>query len=242
MNNNLSRIARGIIVSSQATHGEPLNRPDILCAMAESALQGGACGIRMAQVENLRYFRERHPDVPLIGITKPDIIPPNATELVYITPTLADVQAIAPYCDIIALDATARPRPGGETLEGIVREARRQFPHRLLMADIATLSEGLRAAELGFDLIGTTLSGYTSDTQKAPTQTGTGKTTGPDFALLSALTARVKTPVILEGRIWEPADVTQAFQQGAHAVVIGSAVTRPHEITCRFVQAIPTKG
>jgi N-acylglucosamine-6-phosphate 2-epimerase len=203
--------------------------------MAESALQGGACGIRMAQVDNLRYFRERHPDTPLIGITKPDIIPSNAPELVYITPTLADVQAIAPCCDIVALDATARPRPGGETLEDIVREARRQFPHRLLMADIATLSEGLRAAELGFDLIGTTLSGYTSDT------TGAGKASGPDFALLGTLTERVKTPVILEGRIWEPAEAAQAFQQGAHAVVIGSAVTRPHEITRRFVRAVPSQ-
>jgi N-acylglucosamine-6-phosphate 2-epimerase len=237
MDNLSSLLMHGIIVSSQATHGDPLNRPDILCAMAESALRGGACGIRMAQMENLRYFRERHPDVPLIGITKPDIVPSNATDLVYITPTLTDVQAIAPYCDIIALDATTRPRPGGEALEAIVREARRQFPHRLLMADIATLSEGLRAADLGFDLIGTTLSGYTSDTRENPTEPG--KTAGPDFILLSALTERVKTPVILEGRIWEPAEVTQAFQRGAHAVVIGSAVTRPHEITHRFVQAIP---
>lgn len=228
----LLRLKRGLIISSQATHGEPLNRPELLCALAESALQGGACGLRMAQADNLCYFRERHPDIPLIGITKPEIIPANATELVYITPTLADIESIAPHCDIIAMDATARPRPNGETLASIIGETRRRFPGKLVMADISTLAEGMHAERLGFDLIGTTLSGYTSETKAS-------KTHQPDFELLTALTQTLKTPVILEGRVWEPKDIRQAFEKGAHAVVVGSAVTRPHEITRRFVQAIP---
>lgn len=228
----LLSLRRGLIVSSQATHGEPLNRPELLCALAESALQGGACGIRMAQPDNLCYFRERYPDIPLIGITKPDVIPANAAELVYITPTLSDVASIAPHCDIVAMDATLRPRTQGETLAFIVAETRRRFPGKLLMADVATLAEGMHAERLGFDLIGTTLSGYTSETLDE-------KTPGPNFALLEALTQTLKTPVILEGRVWEPDDIRQAFAKGAYAAVVGSAVTRPHEITRRFVQAIP---
>jgi N-acylglucosamine-6-phosphate 2-epimerase len=103
------------------------------------------------------------------------------------------------------------------------------------MADVATLEEGLNAARLGFDLISTTLSGYTEETRHSVSG-------GPDFALLEALVSRVATPIILEGRVWEPSEVARAFELGAYAVVIGSAVTRPHEITRRFVQAVPKQA
>lgn len=225
----LAQLKQGIIVSSQASEGEPLNTPEILCALAESALLGGACAIRMAQPENIRHFKQRHPAIPVIGITKPHKIPENAHQLVYITPTFEAVQSIAPICDIVALDATQRPRPHGETLESIVLKTREHYPSVLLMADIATLSDGIDAERLGFDLIGTTLSGYTEETQAS-------KTPGPDFNLLSQLIRQVSCPVVLEGRIWEPSEVRQAFELGAHAVVIGSAVTRPHEITRRFLE------
>lgn len=209
-----------------------MDTPEHLCAMAESALSGGACAVRLAQVRNIRHFRERHPQVPIIGITKPEVIPEDANRKVYITPTLADIASLAPACDIVALDATRRPRPGGETLEEIVRDARERWPNLALMADIATLEEGLFAESLGFDLIGTTLSGYTAESLQTHDQ-------GPDFLLLEALASRLKTPVILEGRIWHPDEVERAFSLGAHAVVIGSAVTRPREIVRRFVRAIP---
>lgn len=228
----LEKLKNGVIVSVQASQGEPLDRPEYLCAMAEAALNGGACGMRMAQPRNIRYFRERHPEVPVIGITKPEKIPNNAVELVYITPTFSEIASIADCCDIAALDATLRPRPNGETLAEIVDKVRAAFPALLLMADIATLEEGLNAEKLGFDLIGTTLSGYTLESQNTVKA-------GPDFELLESLVSRVKTPVIMEGRLWEPEEVAQAFALGAFSVVIGSAVTRPHEITRRFVKAIP---
>lgn len=186
--------------------------------------------MRMAQAENIQYFKQRHPDIPVIGITKPEVIPPNAHELVYITPTFSDVAAIAPFCDIVALDATMRPRPNGEILNDIARKARAQYPNLLLMADIATLEEGLNAEKLGFDVISTTLSGYTLESRST-------LHTGPDFGLLDALVQQCWTPIIMEGRVWEPAEVSRAFDLGAYAVVIGSAVTRPHEITRRFVRA-----
>jgi N-acylglucosamine-6-phosphate 2-epimerase len=226
----VKRLKGGIIVSAQAAHGEPLDKPEYLCALAESSMNGGACAVRMAQEENIRYFKKRHPDVPVIGITKPDVIPDNAHELVYITPTLHDVEILAICCDIVALDATRRSRPGGETLESIVQAARKHYPDLLLMADIATLDEGLNAERLGFDLISTTLSGYTVESRHTLHH-------GPDFELLQALVQKCSTPIILEGRVWEPSEVSRAFGLGAYAVVIGSAVTRPHEITRRFVRA-----
>lgn len=235
MHQVLQKIRHGIVVSAQASQGEPLNQPDYLCAMAESALNGGACGLRMAQLENLRYFRTRHPEVPLIGITKPEKIPANAHELIYITPTFEAVASIAKDCDIVALDATLRPRVPTESLADIVEKARRQFPNLLLMADIATLEDAQNAENLGFDLIGTTLSGYTSETLERQKQ-------GPDFELLANLIRHCKTPVIMEGRLWEPAEVGNAFALGAFSVVIGSAVTRPHEITRRFVRAISSSA
>jgi N-acylglucosamine-6-phosphate 2-epimerase len=229
----LEKLRGGVIVSVQATSGEPLNKPEILSAMAESALGGGACGVRMAQSYNIKPFKNLHPDVPVIGITKPAVIPDKAHELVYITPTFADVQSLADCCDIVALDATLRPRPGEQTLKEIVALSRGQYPNLLLMADISTLEEGLNAAELGFDLISTTLSGYTTETRSQ----GKSAHLGPDFDLLEALVKQTKCPIVLEGRVWEPEEVTRAFSLGAFAVVIGSAVTRPHEITRRFVHA-----
>jgi N-acylglucosamine-6-phosphate 2-epimerase len=229
----LEKLRGGIVVSVQAAHGEPLDKPEYLCAMAESALNGGACGVRMAQPANMAYFRNRNPNIPVMGITKPEIIPPNAYELVYITPTWTDVQSIAECCDVVALDATLRSRPGEHSLAEIVALAREHYPQLALMADIATLEEGLNAEKLGFDLISTTLSGYTAETRHLLTE-GQG---GPDYELLSALVKQVKTPIIMEGRVWEPAEVAKAFALGAYSVVIGSAVTRPHEITRRFVKA-----
>lgn len=230
MASSLEALRGGVVVSVQAAQGEPLDRPEILCALAESALRGGACAVRMAQPDNMRYFKRQHPQVPVIGITKPHQIPENAHEMVYITPGLVDVQSIAGCCDIVALDATRRPRPSGETLAEIVAQARAAYPDLLLMADVATLEEGLNAQALGFDVIGTTLSGYTTGTLARKDQ-------GPDFELLQRLLAAVEIPVIMEGRLWEPAEVAKAFSLGAFAVVIGSAVTRPHEITRRFVEA-----
>lgn len=228
------RLQGGVIASVQASQGEPLDRSDILVAMALSAVSGGACGVRMAQPDNVQAFRQAAPDVPLVGITKPPIIPPDAHAHVYITPTGADIDRIAPWCDMVAMDATDRPCPGSEPLAERVAYARGRYPHLLLMADVSTVAEGRQAVALGMDVISTTLSGYT-------TATLARQAVGPDFELLSALTAAVSCPVVMEGRLWEPAQVQEAFARGAFAVVIGSAVSRPHEITRRFVAAAPPR-
>lgn len=229
----LETLRGGIIVSVQADAGEPFYSPEAIVTMAKSVVNGGAIALRLANPDNIAAIKKALPQMPVLGITKPKNIPANYQELVYITPTFEDVAALhAVGTDIVALDATQRARPDGSTLESIVRKTREQFPNLMLMADIATLEEGLHAAALGFDLISTTLSGYTSDTAAKVKS-------GPDFQLMRDLSKQVKTPIIMEGRVWEPGEVTQSFEAGAFAVVIGSAITRPHLITQRFCQAIP---
>jgi N-acylglucosamine-6-phosphate 2-epimerase len=231
----LGRLRQSVIVSVQAEHGEPFYKPECLLAMAISAINGGAKGLRLANPENIRFIKEHLPEIPVIGITKPSHPHPDPENQVYITPSLWTAESVAQSgAEIIAMDATLRPRPSGEPLSEIVSCLRGRFPDRLLMADIATLEEGENAEKLGFDLVGTTLSGYTAETLS------NSKDQTPDFDLLAALVKALSLPIIMEGRIWFPTEVSRAFELGAHAVVIGSAVTRPHLITKRFVQAIPS--
>lgn len=230
----LTSLRDSIIVSVQADQGEPLNKPECILAMAMSVVAGGAKGLRLANPENIRHVKQFLPEIPVVGITKPPRPPVDPENHVYITPSLWAAESVClAGAEIVAMDATLRPRPSGESLLEIVAALRERFPGTLLMADIATEEEAYAAAETGFDFISTTLSGYTANTLAAG-QTGT-----PDFDLLSRLTRSLSIPVVLEGRIWSPDHVTQAFEQGAFAVVIGSAITRPHLITRRFVNAVP---
>jgi N-acylglucosamine-6-phosphate 2-epimerase len=235
MNALLPSLKNQLIVSVQAEHGEPLNTPEMLTAMAQACINGGAVGVRLAQPQNIAHFKKVCPHVPVIGITKPEPLPSNYKEIVYITPTWEAVQSVIQAgAEIVALDATladaSRPRMPGESVAEILEKTRAQFPNILLMADIATLEDGLAAAALGFDLIGTTLSGYT--------QNSLTRSLNPDFTLLETLVQKLpEGRIVLEGRISLPAQVTRAFQLGAFAVVVGSAITRPRVITQLFVQA-----
>lgn len=232
----LEQLRGRLIVSVQAEIHEPFYPIPAFDAMVRSVLNGGAAGLRLAGGTHIRHVRKHYPNVPVIGITKPAVIPEDYVLQVYITPTYQDVESVAKSgASVVALDATQRPRPQGEKLSDIVRQARKNYPTLGLMADVATAEEGLRAEALGFDLLSTTLSGYTAET-------ATKKTKGSDFELLSLLLKETRRPVILEGRIWTPEEVQQAFDLGAFAVVIGSAITRPHQITQRFALSCPLPG
>jgi len=220
-----------LIVSCQAEPNEPLGKPAFLAAMAQAAVKGGAKGIRACQPHNIRAIRSVV-DVPVIGISKKHF----RSSPVYITPTLSEAERIARSgASIIAMDATARPRPGKLSLKQIVQRLLTDW-QIALMADVSTLDEGLRAAELGFNLIGTTLSGYT---ESSPA----GDPYLPDVRLVERLVHHLNgaVPVIAEGRIWEPHQVQMMFEAGAYAVVIGSAITRPWLITERFIRALPPR-
>lgn len=215
---------KGLIVSVQAEDGFPLNTPEHLAAIAGSAVIGGASAIRASLPDNIRAIRQAV-DVPIIGIFKKDYLGSE----VRITPTLTEVEAVvAAGADIVALDATARPRPHGQSLEDLIRVSRATF--RLpLMADVSTFEEGVTAARLGADVVATTLSGYTAYSPQQP---------GPDVALVRRLAAVLDVPVVAEGRISSPADVRAALEAGAHAVVVGSMITRPHLITRHFLTGL----
>ena len=219
----INKLKNEVIISVQAMPDEPLYDEIALTAMMKSVINGGAKGLRLAGARDVSNAKKLF-DVPVMGLTKPDKLPDNWKEIVYITPTLKEVnELIKANADIIATDATQRPRPK-ESLEEILKYIKNY--NKLAMADISTFEEGIKARELGFDIISTTLSGYT---QNSPMKSET-----PDFELLKKLTKELDCPVILEGRIWEPSEVDKAFSLGAHSVVIGSAVTRPQLITKRF--------
>lgn len=192
--------------------------------MAQSVLNGGAGGLRLAGAYHIEAIRKMT-DLPIIGITKPDIIPENFKEIVYITPTFADAESIAKAgADIIAIDGTKRPRPS-ESLEGLIKKIHLEL-NCAVMADVSNLDEAVNASALGADIISTTLAGYTTYTKA---------TEGPDLDILKSIIDSVDTPVICEGRIETVQQMQQAFNIGAFAVVIGSIITRPHLITKKFV-------
>lgn len=222
----VDKLKNKVIVSVQAMPDEPLYKEECIIAMMQSVVNGGAQGLRIAGSRDVKNAKKLF-DVPVIGLTKPDKLPENWQEVVYITPTLKEVnELIEAGADIIAFDGTSRPRKC--PLEDMV--ARIKSAGKLSMADIATFEDGLNCENLGVDIVSTTLSGYTAETKMGSDE--------PDFELLQNLVKYTRLPVILEGRVWEPHQVKKAFELGAHAVVIGSAITRPQLITKRFLEAL----
>ena len=224
MDNIVAQIKNKVIVSVQAMPSEPLYKEDCMTAMMQSVVKGGAATLRVAGTRDVINAKKLF-KIPVIGITKPEVIPPNWREIVYITPTIKDAKdLILAGADIVAFDGTSRPR-GENNLKQIIKFIK--INKKIAMADIATLQEGINARLLGADIVSTTLSGYTVESPETSEE--------PDFELLKGLVQSVDCPVILEGRIWTPQQVDKAFELGAHAVVIGSAITRPQLITKRFV-------
>jgi N-acylglucosamine-6-phosphate 2-epimerase len=211
----------GLIVSCQAYVGEPMRDPRIMTAMAEAAALGGAAGIRAQGLDDIRSMRQAL-QLPLIGLLK------VGTQGVNITPTVADCVAVAAAgADIVALDGTTRPRPDRSTLAEIVAAAHAHGA--LVMADCGCVDDAQASLEAGADCIATTLAGYTEARLR---------TKGPDFELLRALVNMTGVPVFAEGRIRHSADAARCLRIGAHAVVVGSAITHPTSITKAFALAL----
>ncbi|MBX3195343.1 MAG: putative N-acetylmannosamine-6-phosphate 2-epimerase [Microbacteriaceae bacterium] len=216
--NALDAIEGGLIVSCQAPRRSPLRDPAIMAHLALAAELGGAVGLRVNGPEDIRAVAAAT-SVPIVGLhkvpgTRRDIITPDAG----LAGSLVDAGA-----DIVAVEATAETL--GDDLGLLASVRALGVP---VMADIATLDEGLRAWDAGVELVGTTLSGYTTDTTPAPDD--------PDIALVAALVAR-GVRVIAEGRYRSPAQVRAAFEAGAFAVVVGGAITDPLTTTERFAAA-----
>ena len=223
----LDNLKGKLVVSCQALENEPLHSPFIMSRMVLAAAQGGAAAIRANSVVDIKAIKGLV-SLPVIGIIKRDY--PDSE--VFITATLKEVDelmAVAP--DIVALDATARKRPGGVSLDMLIAQIRTRYPSLLLMADIATVQEAVTAQALGFDCVGTTLYGYTAETAGHSLPEN-------DCAFLKEVLSAVTIPVIAEGNVDTPDRAARCLELGVHTVVVGGAITRPQQITERFMAAI----
>ena len=217
-----------LIVSCQALPDEPLHSSFIMGRMAKAALWGGAKGIRANTVEDIKEIKTQV-DLPVIGIIKKVY----GDCPVFITPTIQEVdELVKGACpEVIALDATCRARPDGKTLDELYKEIRTKYPEQKLMADCSTLEECLHAAKLGFDFVGTTLVGYTQESNGDKIETN-------DFELIRNYLEKSDVPMIAEGNIDTPQKARRVLDLGCFSVVVGSIITRPQLITKRFVDVI----
>ena len=214
----------GLIVSCQARDDNPLRGPRFMVAMAQAAVQAGAGGIRCEGAADIAAIRAAV-TVPIIGLIKRN----DPGFDVYITPDFAAARAVAEAgADIVAIDGTRRQR-FGDALPVLIRRIHDELG-KPVMVDIATLAEAVAAEAEGCDYVGSTMAGYTAETAH--------RRDGPDLDLLADLVAICHRPVIAEGRYDTPVLAARALALGAHAVVVGTAITNPREIARRFVAAI----
>jgi putative N-acetylmannosamine-6-phosphate epimerase len=219
----LLAIKAKLIVSCQASSGDPLNDLDTLSRMAASVLRGGPGGLRAEGPQCVAAFRQLTP-LPIIGLVKTT----DRKEEVYITPTFAMAKSV---CDaganIAALDCTHRRLSESEPWPEIIARVHSEFGG-VVCADIATIDDALLAQAAGADIVATTLRGYTDDTNQIRWL---------DWPFVEMLVSALSVPIILEGHVTSPDEVRRALKLGVHAVVVGSAITRPQTITERFVAA-----
>ena len=207
-------LPRGLIVSVQAPEGSPLRDPEVIAAMAEASLRNGARGVRLESPEHIAAVRRRCPGALIIGLWKRSY--PDSS--VYITPGWEEVRAVwGAGADVVAIDATERQRPGAVALQELIARAKGELG-AVLMADVDSIANGLRAAELGCDWVGTTLYGYTE---------ATADQLPPAWGLLGPLRQALPAAVglICEGGIASADQARRALDAGADAVVVGTAIT-----------------
>ena len=227
LNEVLDLVKGSIIVSCQALPSEPLycEEMSLMPFMAKAAQMAGSKCIRTSSIRDVVEIKEKT-GLPVIGLIKRNY---DGYET-YITPTMKEIdELVAADSDIIALDCTYMKRGNGQTINEFLKEIREKYPDIPLMADISTFEEGINAWKCGVDIVGTTMNGYTPHSEK---------TEGPNYELVAQLVEALPIPVIAEGRVHTPEQAAKMLELGAHAVVVGGAITRPLEIAQRFYAAI----
>jgi N-acylglucosamine-6-phosphate 2-epimerase len=214
----------GLVVSVQASEESPLRETSHLVAIARAAELGGAAGVRAEGGPHVAAIHAAA-RLPVIGLRKRRV----RDSAVYITPELVDAHEVAAAgADVVAVDATLRPRPGGrepgEFIQTLVRELERP-----VLADVDSVEAGVAAREAGAAAVATTLAGYTD---------GGAPPEHPDVELVGRLAAELDCPVLAEGRYGSPAEARAALEAGAFAVVVGTAITDPLALTRRFAGAL----
>lgn len=222
MHSAVQAIKGQLVVSCQAYPGEPMRHPETMAQMARAAEIGGAAAIRCQGLSDISLIKSRV-EIPVIGLWK------EGHEGVFITPTIRHARAcVGAGADIVALDATDRLRPDGSSFAEIVKVLKDEGA--AVMADCGSLSDVERAAEAGCDILSTTLAGYTSDRPK---------TEGPDLEFVAEILRSFPDfPVVCEGRIRTPQDVSDVMSMGAWSVVVGTSITHPTTLTQRFIAAL----
>jgi N-acylglucosamine-6-phosphate 2-epimerase len=219
----LEQLRGRLIVSVQAWPGSEIDEPAVLAAMAAAAAANGAAAVRMQGADNIAAARGRV-SVPIVGLIKRDY--PGFAP--YITPTLDEVRAIASAgAEIIAFDATARERPAGCTMQAVVEEI--EALGCTAMADCATAGDALCAVGERVPIVATTLCGYTAETTGTPL---------PALGLVREL-AELEAFTICEGGVRSPEQLAAAFEAGADAVVVGTAITNIDALVREFAARAP---
>lgn len=218
----IDQFKNGLIVSCQMEKHAPCYSEDMVELMAKAALWGGACGLRIEGIENIRNIKSKF-SVPVIGLIK---IYREDTE-VFMTPSMKEVDELVKLkTDIIAIDGTDREIDGRKGWD-IISEIKNKYPEQLILADVRDEEDALKCAEMGADFVAPTFYRFKKDAKS---------TDLPDWEMFSRMCriCKDKSYVIMEGKIWTPDDAIKALHYGALAVVVGSAITRPHLIARRF--------
>lgn len=226
------RIKGGLVVSCFAgpDYNMSFNEAAAMLALATSVAQGGAAAIRV----NLAHvgLLKDNLSIPIIGIEKI-----YQGEEMRITPSIAEVEAlVSAGADAVAIDATKRPRFDDHSLEEYIKQLKQHFAVPIL-GDISTREEGIYAAECGIDGVSTTLSGYTPYSPSFG-RLGDIPPKEPDYELVERLSQGLSIPVIAEGRYNTPQKAARALEAGAHAVVVGTAISNPQKLTELFCAAL----
>lgn len=219
----IESMKNGLIVSCQVQHDDPIYMEEMPVKMAEAAIWGGAVGIRANSPEQIRAIKSAV-NLPLIGLYKIW----SADTDVFITPTLeAAKQVYEAGAEIIALDCTEQ-QINGKCAYELLPVVKQEIPEAIIFADVSTYEEAKRAIGLGADIVAPTLFGYTASTAHIE---------HPDMRQFARMCRDFAEDayVFMEGHIYSPEDAIKCLYLGAHAVVVGSAITRPQLITKRFV-------
>lgn len=224
----LNSLKGGLIVSCQTQKDEPIYTPDMVVKMAECAKWAGAVGLRINSPEQIRQVKEAGFGLPIIGLYK---VWHDDTD-VFITPTMKEVDAIVEAgADIIALDCTAQITHEKTQAWDLIKEVCKKYPDHVIFADVSNIEEAKRASKNGAEIVAPTLYGYTKETAHAE---------GADYRMVARMCQELKDEayVIMEGHLYTPEDAMKCIFVGCHAVVVGSAITRPHYVAKRFVDCL----
>lgn len=214
----------GLIVSCQVQKDDPIYTDDMAVKMAEAAKWGGAVGIRANSPEQIKAIKQAVPELPMIGLWK---VWHKDTD-VFITPTMKEVHAIWDAgAEIIALDCTKQKTHEGTTAWDLLPQVKKEIPEAVIFADVSNYEEAEHAVKMGADIVAPTLYGYTKETANID---------GPDWRMFAKICRDFgnEAYIMMEGHIYTPEDAMKVIYLGAYAVIVGSAITRPHLTTKRF--------